>query len=133
MTCAIDTSVAVKWFVAENDQDKAEALIGQSLVCPDLLLVEVANVAWKKWRKNEIATEQALAGLQLVSSFVQTVPSAALTARALEMAIELNHPVYDCIFLALCESQDIPLITADKKLIARCNGTSFARLVKALQ
>jgi predicted nucleic acid-binding protein len=64
---AVDTSVAVKWFVAEEDQDKAERLIGQPLVAPELLLAETANVAWKKWRKKEIGLDQAIAGQQMVT------------------------------------------------------------------
>lgn len=133
MTRAIDTSVAVKWFVAEQDQDKAERLIGQSLIAPDLFLAEVSNVAWLKWRKKEIGIEQAIAGQQLAMSFVEMVPSSIFAPRALELAIELDHPVYDCFFLALCESMEIVLITADKRLIARCAGTPFAGMLELLQ
>jgi predicted nucleic acid-binding protein len=133
LTRAIDTSVAVKWFVAEEDQDKAERLIGQPLVAPDLFLAEVSNVAWLKWRKKEIGIEQAIAGQQLAMSLVRIVASRAFAPRALEIAIELDHPVYDCFFLALCESMEITLITADKRLIARCAGTEFAGLLELLR
>ena len=132
MTRAVDTSVAVKWFVAEEDQDKAERLIGQSLVAPDLLLAEVSNVAWLKLRKKEIGIEQAVAGQQLVMSLVEIVPSSVFATRALEIAIEFDHPVYDCFFLAVCESMEIGLITADKRLIARCSGTAFAAMLELL-
>ena len=132
MTRAVDTSVAVKWFVAEEDQDKAERLIGQPLIAPELLLAETANVAWKKWRKKEIGLDQAMAGQHMVTSFVETMPSAAFAPRALEIAIELDHPVYDCIFLAFCESQGITLVTADKRLVTRCFGTRYADLLEPL-
>lgn len=132
MTRAVDTSVAVKWFVAEEDQDKAERLIGQPLVAPELLLAETANVAWKKWRKKEIGLDQAIAGQQMVTSFVEIIPSADFAPRALEIAIELDHPVYDCFFLSLCESQGITLVTADKRLVTRCFGTRYADLLEPL-
>lgn len=132
MTRAIDTSVAIKWFVAEEGQDKAEQLIGQPLVAPELLLAEIANVAWKKWRKNEIGMEQALAGQRMAMSFVEVVPTSGYAARALEIAIELNHAAYDCFYLALCETQDLVLVTADQKLINRCRDTEFAKLLEPL-
>jgi predicted nucleic acid-binding protein len=35
--------------------------------------------------------------------------------RALNLSLELNHPLQDCIYLALAERLDAPLITADEK------------------
>jgi predicted nucleic acid-binding protein len=31
--------------------------------------------------------------------------------------MDLGHPVYDCIFLALAEDRDLPLITSDERLV----------------
>lgn len=132
MTRAIDTSVAVKWFVAEDGQVAAEKLIGQPLIAPDLILAETANVAWKKWRKKELGAEQAAIGQQMITSFIEIVPSAAYAPRALEIAIELDHPVYDCFFLALCKAYQTTLITADKRLLNRCNGTNYAEFLELL-
>jgi predicted nucleic acid-binding protein len=40
-----------------------------------------------------------------------------LRLRALELALELNHPIYDCFYLALAERERCPLVSADKKLL----------------
>jgi predicted nucleic acid-binding protein len=32
--------------------------------------------------------------------------------------MELDHPVYDCFYLALAERERAPLISADKRLLA---------------
>ena len=132
MTRVIDTSVAVKWFVAEDGQQAAEKLIGQPLIAPDLILAEIANVAWKKWRKRELDVEQAKMAQQFVTSFVEVVPSSPFAARALEIAIELDHPVYDCFYLSLCEQQGIKMITADQRLANACANKSFERLIECL-
>lgn len=132
MTRVVDTSVAVKWFVAEDGQQAAEKLIGQPLVAPELLLAEVCNVAWKKQRKGEIDPAQAAMAPQIVTSFVKILPSQGLAGRALDVAIELDHPVYDCFFLALCEAHSLVMVTADARLIRRCAGTPFEALLEPL-
>lgn len=132
MSFIIDCSVAIKWFVAEEGQNAAEALIGEALIAPDLLLPEISNVVWKKWRIKEIGQEQAQLALQAVLSFVELVPASGFADRALEIAIELDHPAYDCFYLALSEFQGVPLVTADGRLIRRCAETRFAKMLKAL-
>jgi predicted nucleic acid-binding protein len=52
--------------------------------------------------------------------------------RALAIAIELRHPVYDCFYLALAERNTSPLVTADERLIHRCAGTPFEKLARPL-
>lgn len=129
----VDTSVVVKWFVSEEGEAAAEALIGQALLAPDLLLIEVSNVAWQKWRRKEIGREQAEFAQTMVSSFVEFVPSQPFAKRALAIAMELDHPLYDCIYLAAAESFGLPIITADKRMIVRCAKTSFSDLLKPLE
>jgi predicted nucleic acid-binding protein len=128
----IDSSVAVKWFVAEEQQSAAEALIGTALIAPDLLMIEVSNAMWKKWRKQEIDVAQAAAAQSIVTSFVELVPSRPFAESALAIAIELEHPVYDCVYLAMAEATAHPVITADKRLLARCAGTRFEPMLVSL-
>ena len=132
MTRIVDTSVVVKWFVAEEGQNAAEALIGQPLLAPDLLIAEVANAAWKKWRQKEIGLEQAASVPAFARSFVQLVPAHPFADQAIAIALELDHPVYDCFFLALAESAGLPIVTADRRLLGRCKGTRFAEWLTEL-
>jgi predicted nucleic acid-binding protein len=41
-----------------------------------------------------------------------------LQQQALEIAIHLNHSIYDCFYLALAERERCASITADAKLLA---------------
>lgn len=129
----VDTSVVVKWFVAEAGQAEAELLIGEPLAAPDLLVVEVSNALWKKWRKRELEREHATTAQTMVGSFVELRPSRPFAEQALAIAFELGHPVYDCFYLAMSESMDVPIVTADARLKARCKGTRFERLLEALR
>jgi predicted nucleic acid-binding protein len=129
----IDASVAIKWFLAENLHEEARRLLtrGDRLHAPDLLPVEMANAAWKKARRKEIdrrqASEIALAHRDGVPALR---PSADFIDRALQVAFELDHPVYDCVYLACAEAVGGVLVTADERLCRIVAGTRFEPLVR---
>ncbi len=52
--------------------------------------------------------------------------------RALELALALNHPVYDCLYIVCADIADGVLITADEKLCKAVQDTDLARLVRYL-
>jgi predicted nucleic acid-binding protein len=60
------------------------------------------------------------------------VPVAELLPRAIDLAFDLQHPIYDCIYLALAEREKAALITADLRLIATVSGGGHSALVRAL-
>jgi predicted nucleic acid-binding protein len=127
----VDASVACKCFVAEPGSDAAEALIasGAILLGPDLIAPEVCKVAWAKLRRGEITGEQARAMVEGLSDLLdEFVPSVQLISRALEIANALAHPAYDCCYLALAEQRGVPMITDDRRLLARLAATPWAKL-----
>ncbi|MEI9927109.1 MAG: type II toxin-antitoxin system VapC family toxin [Sphingomonas sp.] len=128
----VDTSVVVKWIVYEEGSDAAAALFGTPLVAADLVQAELANALWKKRRRKQISAEQALAGFAEACARLDFLNTASLAQRALEIALEIDHPVYDCFLLALSEVVNMPLITADEGLLRSCAGTWFAMLVEPL-
>lgn len=135
MTLVVDASVACKWFVAERMSDAADALIatGEVLLAPDLIVAEVCNVAWLKLRLREITAEQATAMVDsLPDLFDELVPSAALAARALQIATAAAHPAYDCFYVALAEGRGGRLVTDDGRLLARLATTPWQPLVTKL-
>jgi predicted nucleic acid-binding protein len=132
MTRVIDTSVVVKWVVAEEDSALALALVGGDIVAPDLLKAELANALWKKVRRGQIGAVQALAAFEEVLAILPFAPSTNLATRALAIGLEAGHPIYDCHFLALAEIIAATMITADDRLIASCAGTRFAALLEPL-
>jgi len=131
----IDASVAIKWFVKENLHDEARRLLdGQDdLHAPDLLVAELANVAWKKTARREIDARQAR---DIALAYLDGVPrlwsSADLVDRALQIALELGHPIYDCLYIACAEAVSGVLVTADGRLRAAVDATRFEPLVRYL-
>ena len=60
MMIVVDASVAIKWFVDEPLHPEARHICKYQfgIQAPDIILVEVANVAWKKTQQKEIKSEQ---------------------------------------------------------------------------
>lgn len=136
MSVIVDASVVVKWFVRENLHEAARALLenhGGDLEAPDLLMTEVANIAWKKAARGEIGHAQAVAIPQGILETITVFHSSAdRVGRALEIALRLGHPVYDCQYLACAEAVDGLVVTADKRLMRAVEGTEFSARVALL-
>jgi predicted nucleic acid-binding protein len=114
----IDASVAIKWIVEEAGSAAALSLLeGPQLLAPDLLMPECANILWKKVVRAELTPDEgALAAELLQHADVELVPTRGLVPEALRLAVALNHPAYDCTYLALAIARDCPFVTADLRL-----------------
>jgi len=121
MSLIVDASIAVKWVVEEPGSGAVKAVLssGERLIAPDLVLAEIGNAIRKKLSHGIIPREQALlAGRTAERAFDELVPIRLLAVGAIELALDLNHPVYDCFYLALAARERMPLITADDRLRA---------------
>jgi predicted nucleic acid-binding protein len=122
----VDTSVAVQWVVDEDTSSQSEALLSRSdLAAPDLLLIEAANALYRKVFVGDVSQEQAVAGLEFIRDKLEllSVPVPML-GRAIAMANERNHAVYDCAYLAIAEANSTSAFTRDRDLrrMARSHG-----------
>lgn len=122
----VDASVAVKWLVAEADEDAAEQLLlsDDELAAPLLLRVEVTAAIARKARFQEITVDDASAAIELWSSILGGSDISLMAEDddlhgALKLSLELNHPLQDCIYLALAKRLDAPLVTADHRFAAK--------------
>jgi predicted nucleic acid-binding protein len=123
MKVVVDASVAVKWFVAEDEGQVRAArrllLASCELLAPGLLLTEVANVMWKKLRLGQVTREQGDTVAAAVRGFFAHVePDDRLVEPAWRLAAEHDHPVYDCVYVALAMRMDARLATLDGRLAA---------------
>lgn len=125
----VDASVAVKWFVPEIYTDAATVLLGGDhvLSAPDLIGPELVNTLWKKVRRGELTTGEAM---EIVHAFprlgVEIYPSDALLSAAFELAVALDRTVYDSLYLALAVARNAVLITADARFHASVAASLFA-------
>ena len=116
MKLIVDASVVVKCFFAETHSHEARQLLAPRIVlhAPDFILTEVANVIWKKARREEISSPRPyMDELANVTDVVALQPSTELVIEAAILAVQIDHPVYDCVYLACAEASAAPLVTAD--------------------
>ena len=104
MKLTVDASVVIKWFVAEPMCDEARLVLGRRvrLHAPELVLAEFANTIWKKARRNEVPDPGPyLAELVTLPDVIDLCPIRHLAERAARIALEIDHPIYDCLYLVL--------------------------------
>lgn len=131
----VDASVALKWLVEEEDSDAALALRGHDLAAPSLLRIEAANVLRTLALRGAIPPETAGGLLALLQEAPVTLiePDDPLERRALELALEFAHPVYDCLYLALAERTGRLLVTADARFLRALAGSGQAARCRLLR
>jgi predicted nucleic acid-binding protein len=135
MTIVVDASTGIRWLYKLEGSNKAEALLasGERLIAPDLVIAEIASAIWKFVCFEGVSPDAAAAVLaEADQHFDELVPANQLKDRALSLAFELRHPVYDCFYLALAQERNSVVVTTDQRLLRRCTGTPFAELVRAL-
>ncbi len=118
----IDASVVSKWFLPERDTPAALALRDAHvdgsirILAPDLLPFEVLNVIR---HKSGVKPGQAVGITRDLFDFqlVLVRPTVELLSSAVVHAFERNLTLYDACYLALAETHNCRLVTADRRLL----------------
>ena len=116
----IDASVVVKWFLNEENSDKAislkDSLLKSELIliAPDLIILEVLNtLLYKKHREKELLIANKMMwelNLKLVRI------NSDIISKAVENSIKYHITIYDALYVTLAQIYGTFLITADKEL-----------------
>ncbi len=119
----LDTSVAVAWYLDEIFSVSArkwqERLLSGRiiLIVPVLHYWEFANVLRTLFYRREIAEDLAreIYEVHLEAPLEIAEPNKRLI---MDTALEYGATAYDAVYISLCLSRDIPLITAEKTTTA---------------
>ncbi len=97
------------------------------LALPALAAYELANLLWQRQKRGEINKRQALG---IMSDFerlpLKLVPGDVPGLAALQIARSTGCTADDGAFLALARGLDVPLVTADKRLVRLTAGSRLA-------
>ena len=133
MTIVIDSSVALKWVLDEPESEAALALRSEELIAPSFWLAEAANALWRHARLGQITAEEAFELFDdLTDAPVVSLPIEPRVRQALGLAIEMDHPIYDCLYLATALHHRTEVVTADRRFAAAVTRSAHAGRVKFL-
>jgi len=117
----IDTSAFMKFFLHEHGWEDVLPYLttASSPEAVDLLVTESANVLWKSARTGLIEKEQVpllFSSMELLYTKgpLALKPAPQFMAEALSIALTLDTPVYDALFIAQARSDHATLVTADR-------------------
>lgn len=124
----VDASVAVKWILPEPGTDEAQILLegSEKLIAPSLIRLEVFAAITRKVRVRDLTVDDARRACKLWSKALSTgaltlIPDERHLQRAIELALEIRHPLQDCLYLAVAEDNSGTLVTADPKFSERAS------------
>ena len=118
MRLVVDASVAIKWLIAEEGSEAAHRLAasGDDLHAPRLMASEIAIALWRKARLGEIERNRAGALTAAVSRMpVRWGADETVCVDAIRLALALDRPVHDCVYLALAHRIGAQVVTADMR------------------
>lgn len=132
----VDASVAVKWFLPEEDSAMAVGLLDgrHRLLAPDLLWIELAAAAWKIARRGGLSPAEAEQIVCDAAAYpVESMESRPLLPIATRLATQLDRIVYDCLYLALAERETARVVTADERFVNSLRQTQWSQRVLLLR
>ena len=135
MSWIVDASVAIKVVVAEEDSDAAHRLAASddTLHAPRLMVSEIANTLWRKARVGDIEPSRAGALMTAATALPDRWHAdETVGAEAVRLAIALDRPVYDCVYLALAYRLNAQLVTADRRFANALAPTEHGYVVTTL-
>lgn len=133
MTLLVDTSVLVKWFHEEGEQQVREAreLLarhragGQRLLVLDLGLYELGNVLLRALGQPAQVVADAIEAVRLLCGPV-VHPRPSWLPVAVRLAERHTLTFYDAAWAATAQALDLRLVTSDRRLLATPFGVSPA-------
>ncbi|MDE2595829.1 MAG: type II toxin-antitoxin system VapC family toxin [Sphingomonadales bacterium] len=128
----VDASLALKWFLDEALSDEAEAWFvahGGTIAVPHVFLTEVTGVlvrranidkALRRETEDSLARFAALFDEQLIVAKSMDQHQMVQAAR---LALDLGHPLKDCIYLALAMELGCELATCDARFAEKARAS----------
>jgi len=119
MKCVLDSCVALKWVLPEQDSDKAIRLRDEyrqgihELLAPDVFVAEIAHALARAERRKLLQPNEGEQKLMEVHSTPPKLHSyLPLVANAFALSTQFRIGFYDCLYLALAEQEYVKLLSS---------------------
>jgi len=126
MNFVVDASIVAAWLLPDEENELAEqaraAMVDSDALAPNLLWHEIRNILVVSERRNRVAAD----GVANLLINLRRVPLRIIDMnddlRILQVARDHRLSGYDATYLTLAITENLPLVTLDKKL----NGAARA-------
>lgn len=124
----VDASLAVKWYIRESLSSEALALLlkyERDVTVPDIFVAEVLGALVRRANIDKsLRAECEVSMGRLAASFDEQAIKAqrcdaAIMARSATLALDLGHPLKDCIYLALAMQLGCDLVICDARFASK--------------
>jgi len=136
MGVVVDASVAVKWFLSETNSSTALELFSQGpVLAPAFLRIEAASAISRRFRTGGIDAVHAKSLFRdvlndIAAPNVVLLPDETFLGRAMEIYIQIQHALADCMYVACAEANRTDLVTSDATLLILLKKSDFAPMRK---
>ena len=124
----VDTNIIAYLYLQGEHTAQAEAVLQKDAewLTPLLWRSEFRNVLAFYLRQENLSRDDARAIMQEAELLLQGREYGVSSLRVLDLAAASRCSAYDCEFVALAQDLDVPLVTADKKVLTAFPETAVS-------
>jgi predicted nucleic acid-binding protein len=124
----VDTNVIAYLLMPGDQTPEARRTLERDAVwaAPLLWRSELRNVLAVALRHRGLALTDALDVMETAATLLAGGEYAVQSAAVLRLAANSRCSAYDCEFVTLAQELDVPLVTADRQVLAEFGGTAVA-------
>src|SRR5690606_37778263 len=101
----------------EENSSIANALEDYQIIAPAFMKLEMINVLRKYHFLRSLNIQDIVHIYDRLITLVDNFEmDEQLLPKAIEISLRINHPIYDCLFLALAQMRQAPFFTLDQRL-----------------
>ena len=114
----IDASALTKFVLKEEGWEEVIPYLKAGTVSVDLVVKEVANAVWKRFRQEAVSLEEAKTILQALKEIVEKAVKIEeehnYIDEAIKIAFSRNITIYDSLYIAMAKMKGLDLLTIDE-------------------
>jgi predicted nucleic acid-binding protein len=129
VTIIPDASIIVPLLINEENSQICQEIIQGSAdrLHLDFTLIEVANTLRSSVAPGRISRERSEAAYkELIAICDNPIQAYVYLEDALALALQIDHPVYDCLYAVAARENDATLVTCDATFAAKLDATVYS-------
>jgi predicted nucleic acid-binding protein len=114
----IDASTLAKFILKEEGWEEVAEQLKAGTLSLDLVVKEVANAVWKRFRQGAVSREEAKSMLNALKEIqeraIKIEEELTYLDGAAEIAFNRDVTIYDSLYIALAKEKGLKLLTVDE-------------------